>query len=49
LILLSMLVLNRGVTKACFRNKMIMRVTLVLWVVELIVGVYVYFLLYTFG
>jgi uncharacterized membrane protein YozB (DUF420 family) len=26
-----------------------MRITLVMWVVELIVGVYVYFLLYTFG
>jgi uncharacterized membrane protein YozB (DUF420 family) len=49
LYLLSVLALNRGVTKACFRNKMIMRVTFVLWVVELIVGVYVYFLLYTFG
>ncbi|HUW47367.1 MAG TPA: hypothetical protein VMW36_01315 [Patescibacteria group bacterium] len=49
LYLLSMLALNRGFSKACFKNKMIMRVTLVLWVVELIVGVYVYFLLYTFG
>jgi uncharacterized membrane protein YozB (DUF420 family) len=26
-----------------------MRITLVMWVVELIVGVYVYLLLYTFG
>jgi uncharacterized membrane protein YozB (DUF420 family) len=49
LYLLSVLALNRGATKACFRNKMIMRVTFVLWVVELVVGVYVYFLLYTFG
>ncbi len=49
LYLLSVLTLNHGVTKACFRNKMIMRITLVLWVIELIVGVYVYFLLYTFG
>jgi uncharacterized membrane protein YozB (DUF420 family) len=49
LYLLSVLALNRGVTKACFRNKVTMRITLVLWVVELIVGVYVYFLLYTFG
>ncbi len=49
LYLLSVLALNRGVTKSCFRNKMIMRVTFVLWVVELVVGVYVYFLLYTFG
>lgn len=47
--LLSVLALNRGITKACFRNKMIMRVTFVLWVVELVVGIYVYFLLYTFG
>ena len=49
LYLSSLLALNRGVTKACFRNKVIMKVTLVLWVVELVVGVYVYFLLYTFG
>ena len=49
LYLLSVLAWHRGVSKACFRNKMIMRVTFVLWVVELIVGVYVYFLLYTFG
>lgn len=49
LYLLSVLVLNRGVSKACFKNKVIMRVTFALWVVELIVGVYVYFLLYTFG
>jgi uncharacterized membrane protein YozB (DUF420 family) len=49
LYLLSVLVLKRGVTKACFKNKMTMRITLVMWVVELIVGVYVYFLLYTFG
>jgi len=49
LYLLIVLALNRGFSKACFKNKMIMRVTLVLWVVELIVGVYVYFLLYTFG
>jgi uncharacterized membrane protein YozB (DUF420 family) len=49
LYLLSILALNRGVSKACFRNKVIMRVTFVLWVVELVVGVFVYFLLYTFG
>jgi uncharacterized membrane protein YozB (DUF420 family) len=49
LYLLSVLALNRGVSKACFKNKVIMRVTFALWVVELIVGVYVYFLLYTFG
>jgi uncharacterized membrane protein YozB (DUF420 family) len=49
LYLLSVLTLNRGVSKACFKNKVIMRVTFVLWVVELVVGVYVYFLLYTFG
>lgn len=47
--LLSVWALNRGVSKACFKNKMIMRLTITLWVAELILGVYVYILLYTSG
>lgn len=47
--LLGTWALNRGVSKACFKNKMNMRVTIALWVIELVLGVYVYILLYTPG
>jgi uncharacterized membrane protein YozB (DUF420 family) len=47
--LLSVWASNRGVSKACFKNKMIMKVTIVLWVVELILGIYIYILLYVPG
>jgi uncharacterized membrane protein YozB (DUF420 family) len=43
---LSVWASNRGLSKACFKNKMIMKVTIVLWIAELILGIYVYILLY---
>ena len=46
---LSVWALNRWVSKECFKNKMKMRVTIVLWVIEFVLGVYVYILLYTPG
>ena len=44
--LLSIWASNRGVSKACFKNKMIMKATIALWVVELVLGIYIYVLLY---
>jgi uncharacterized membrane protein YozB (DUF420 family) len=43
---LSVWASNRGVSKACFKNKMIMKATVALWVVELVLGLYIYVLLY---
>jgi len=37
---------NRGDVKACFKNKRFMQVTIVLWFLEIILGVYIYILLY---
>jgi uncharacterized membrane protein YozB (DUF420 family) len=44
--LLSVWASNRGVSKACFKNKRIMKATIALWVAELILGIYIYILLY---
>jgi uncharacterized membrane protein YozB (DUF420 family) len=46
---LSVWASNRGVSKACFKNKMTMKATIVLWVIELILGIYIYILLYVPG
>jgi uncharacterized membrane protein YozB (DUF420 family) len=44
--LLAKWILNRHDVKTCFKNKRIMQVTIFLWAVELITGVYVYTMLY---
>jgi uncharacterized membrane protein YozB (DUF420 family) len=38
--------LRRGSLKVCFRNKRVMKPTFGLWLIELVLGVYVYILLY---
>jgi uncharacterized membrane protein YozB (DUF420 family) len=47
--LLSIWILNRRDPKACFKNRTTMRATIALWVVELILGIYLYVLLYPSG
>jgi uncharacterized membrane protein YozB (DUF420 family) len=47
--LLSIWILNRRDPKACFKNRKAMRTTITLWVVELILGIYLYILLYPSG
>jgi len=39
-------VLHRIDTKFCFGRKLLMKITFVLWLAELLLGVYGYFLLY---
>jgi uncharacterized membrane protein YozB (DUF420 family) len=38
--------LKRVEVKSCFKNKRLMQVTILLWFLEIILGVYVYILLY---
>ena len=47
--LLSIWILRRRDSKACFKNRTTMRATITLWVVELILGIYLYILLYPAG
>jgi uncharacterized membrane protein YozB (DUF420 family) len=44
--LLATWMFNRHDMKTCFKSKRTMRATIFLWVVELIIGVYVYTMLY---
>lgn len=44
--LLATWIFHRHDVKTCFKNKRIMRATTFLWLVELIVGVYIYAMLY---
>jgi len=37
---------NRGDVKSCLKNKRLMQVTIILWFLEIILGVYIYVLLY---
>ena len=37
---------NHGDVKSCFKNKRRMQLTLILWFLEVILGIYIYFLLY---
>jgi len=38
--------LNHGLSKTCFKNKIIMKINIGLWIVELALGMYTYILLY---
>jgi uncharacterized membrane protein YozB (DUF420 family) len=44
--LLSVWASNPSKYKACFKNKMIMKATVLLWAAELVLGIYIYILLY---
>jgi uncharacterized membrane protein YozB (DUF420 family) len=44
--LLATWIFHRHDVKTCFKNKRIMRATTFLWLVELIIGVYIYTILY---
>jgi uncharacterized membrane protein YozB (DUF420 family) len=45
--LFSVWLSDRGVSKACFRNKGIMKATVILWAIEIVLGIYLYILLYS--
>lgn len=44
--LVGTFLLSRGDVKSCFKNKRPMQVTMMLWFLEIILGVYIYVLLY---
>jgi len=44
--LLIVWVSNHGLSKTCFKNRTIMKATIIAWIIELVLGMYLYALLY---